>query len=273
MIDRFFEFHKGSDFMRGTVVKYFSEKGFGFIQSVNGSEIFFHISTFPQIPSTDILGSYVDYDTIQTPKGLQAVKIKIISNNLFIDFDDTRIKQSNIAEYGISSEYYYEIPAYKIENDYSKKSFLLIFDDKERKYTLKLSKWITIDASLYTLLTPPFDACFYANLKFYDPHNIISPYLVFYKQKIIVLDGKNNYELFKKLTAENANDFDYETDTWITLVNFDTTSSTPRKKETPSEYLYVKTFQKDNFRFYQENVSFNIHEKIHEIDELMKKSV
>lgn len=257
--------------MRGTVVKYFSEKGFGFIQSINGGEIFFHISTFPKISPNDILGSYVDYDTIQTPKGLQAVKIKIISNILFIDFDNTRIKQSNIAEYGISSEYFYEIAAYKIEHDYSERSYLIIFDSKEMKYTLKLSKWITINASLCTLLTPPFNNFFYMDLKIRDPHNIISPYLAFYNQKPFVLDGKDNYDLFKKLTDASAEKFDYKTEVWTKLVNFDTTYSTTRRKEHPSEYLYVKTYQKENFRFFQEEVSFDIHEKIKEIDALMKR--
>ena len=65
--------------MKGTIQKYFSNRGFGFIE-VDGSEdnIFFHRSNYPvnDIPS---IGQDVEFILVETPKGNEAKEIKLVA--------------------------------------------------------------------------------------------------------------------------------------------------------------------------------------------------
>ncbi len=65
--------------MKGTIQKYFSNRGFGFIE-IDGSEdnIFFHRSNYPvnDIPS---IGQDVEFIIAETPKGNEAKEIKLVA--------------------------------------------------------------------------------------------------------------------------------------------------------------------------------------------------
>ena len=65
--------------MKGTIQKYFSNRGFGFIE-IDGSEdnIFFHRSNYPvnDIPS---IGQDVEFIIVDTPKGNEAKEIKLVA--------------------------------------------------------------------------------------------------------------------------------------------------------------------------------------------------
>ena len=65
--------------MKGTIQKYFSNRGFGFIE-IDGSEdnIFFHRSNYPvnDIPS---IGQDVEFIMVETPKGNEAKEIKLVA--------------------------------------------------------------------------------------------------------------------------------------------------------------------------------------------------
>ena len=65
--------------MKGTIQKYFSNRGFGFIE-IEGSEdnIFFHRSNYPvnDIPS---IGQDVEFIIVDTPKGNEAKEIKLVA--------------------------------------------------------------------------------------------------------------------------------------------------------------------------------------------------
>ena len=66
--------------MKGTIQKYFSNRGFGFIE-IDGSEdnIFFHRSNYPvnDIPS---IGQDVEFILVETPKGNEAKEIKLVAH-------------------------------------------------------------------------------------------------------------------------------------------------------------------------------------------------
>jgi len=65
--------------LKGTIQKYFSNRGFGFIE-IDGSEdnIFFHRSNYPvnEIPS---IGQDVEFIIVDTPKGNEAKEIKLVA--------------------------------------------------------------------------------------------------------------------------------------------------------------------------------------------------
>ena len=61
--------------MKGSIVKYFSRRGFGFITPEGSSdEIFFHVSNYPEMLTPEI-GKNVEFEMIETPKGNEAKNI------------------------------------------------------------------------------------------------------------------------------------------------------------------------------------------------------
>ena len=66
--------------MKGTIIKYFSFRGFGFIALENSQdEIFFHVSNYPELVPPEI-GKDVEFELIETPKGKEATNIKILTD-------------------------------------------------------------------------------------------------------------------------------------------------------------------------------------------------
>lgn len=94
--------------MRGRIKRYFSDKGYGFIVGEDGVDYYFHISnvrTAVQITQ----GSIVEFDVVRVndKKNDKAVNIKVAevkNRKLFIEIGNTRLKLSNIKDYGIGSD-------------------------------------------------------------------------------------------------------------------------------------------------------------------------
>ena len=64
--------------MKGKVKRYFSYRGFGFIGVEDSDDdIFFHASNYPH-PNIPKKGQSVEFKLIDTPKGNEAVEIKLI---------------------------------------------------------------------------------------------------------------------------------------------------------------------------------------------------
>ena len=67
--------------MNGSIVKYFSRRGFGFITPDGSSdEIFFHVSSYPEQVVPEI-GKNVEFELIETPKGKEAKDIKVLGDS------------------------------------------------------------------------------------------------------------------------------------------------------------------------------------------------
>lgn len=101
--------------MKGTIKNFNRDRGFGFIYG-EGNDIFFHISQVLDNINTIEAGYVVEFDIIETDKGFQATNIIIIDNNnpKFIKIGDSRIKLSNIKDYGIGNDKdYYENQLYE----------------------------------------------------------------------------------------------------------------------------------------------------------------
>jgi cold shock CspA family protein len=92
--------------MKGKVIKFFTEKGFGFITDTERNNRFFHISNIVNAENPKV-GSMVEFKPSTNDKGLIALDIKFIdtvSVPTFLVCGNTRIKLSNIKNYGLDSE-------------------------------------------------------------------------------------------------------------------------------------------------------------------------
>ena len=64
--------------MSGKVKWFNNDKGYGFIDYVTGDDVFVHYSAIKQDGYKTLSeGQLVDFDLIETPKGLQAVNVKV----------------------------------------------------------------------------------------------------------------------------------------------------------------------------------------------------
>lgn len=64
--------------MKGKIKKVIRDRGFGFISSADGQEIFFHRSGLAGQDFDSLNeGTEVDFETQNSPKGLRAVNVKV----------------------------------------------------------------------------------------------------------------------------------------------------------------------------------------------------
>jgi len=64
--------------MKGKIAKFFSFKGYGFIEiEESKDDIFFHMSNYP-VTSIPEVNTVVEFKVVETPKGREATEIKII---------------------------------------------------------------------------------------------------------------------------------------------------------------------------------------------------
>lgn len=65
-----------SQIKQGTITQWFGNRGFGFIQSANGKNFFFHISEWSDdavVPPT--LGQQVSFESVVVEKGPKAINV------------------------------------------------------------------------------------------------------------------------------------------------------------------------------------------------------
>lgn len=112
--------------MKGHIKKYNEGKGYGFIKSETGSELFFHLSNVKDtIPISE--GFKVNFDTDKNEKGSYAKNIQIINIKMFIKIGEERIKLSNVKHYGVEK---YKINNDSISNRIENASYLASFSDR-----------------------------------------------------------------------------------------------------------------------------------------------
>ena len=117
--------------IKGKIISYFEDKGYGYILDEKGKKRFFHVSdaTKPLEMKTKIM---VEFEASENHKGLNAKKIDIIqsnSNSKFIKIFGNNIKCSNIKNFGLAEG---------VKTLYKRKKGLLniVFDNyNEKLYT------------------------------------------------------------------------------------------------------------------------------------------
>ena len=84
--------------MKGKIIKYFSFRGFGFINPENSKEeIFFHVSNFPELVQPEI-GNEVEFEINETPKGKEATNIQLQSESPASEPDEAESPASEPTE-------------------------------------------------------------------------------------------------------------------------------------------------------------------------------
>jgi len=61
--------------LKGTIKKVIQQRGFGFIATEDGKEVFFHRSSAPEFDSL-VEGDSVEFDVEDSPKGERAANVK-----------------------------------------------------------------------------------------------------------------------------------------------------------------------------------------------------
>lgn len=227
--------------MRGRVTKYFEDRGYGFIKSENGESRFFHISNVNGVEEEICPGVLVEFVPHSNEKGLTCSQIEIINEKKanFISINDTNIKVSNIKSFGVSTSKHIKgimTPIYKVNPDYVRK------ESAAGKNIFK------------KLLLPT---------KYIDSGT----------KKEVAIDE------FKKVTIK-GNEFTYSRDVYdlpyflvrVSTTRIDKFDGRTRIEADDAEYvywkyLYITTYQNDNYRFYEDEIT--IDEVLEELNELV----
>lgn len=129
--------------MNGIVKMYDENRGFGFIKA-DGKDIFFHISDVKDGSDFISKGIHVKFDMGQNEKGEKACNIEIINEQKFIAIGDVRLKMCNIKEYGISSgDTKYQVHVYEMvpyDSSQEKSGLLKSLLNMARTYKYVLNK-------------------------------------------------------------------------------------------------------------------------------------
>lgn len=224
--------------MTGRVKMYNEDKGYGFIVGEDGSDYFVHASA---VSGTEPLyrGANVTFNPSENERGKIAKTVSMVDTakqSSFIQLGNVRVKLGNIKNYGISKcdSYYYKVYEYdpqlaKQIEDSNRKKRGL-FKTLSSLFSEQPYKWK--GKKIYIASFSKEDALRKAGIDPYYPNGAPRAY----KQEP---DG----------TLELCDGGDF--------------------LEIEESYLYVTTYQNDNFRFPEGSVSFNIFDKCKEIDSYM----
>lgn len=225
--------------MTGKVKMYNKGKGYGFITGQDGEDYFFHVS---EVSSAEVLfrDINVTFRPGENSRGKIAYNISIMQGEnrpAFISLGNVRIKLSNIKNYGISicNSYYYKV--YEFDSELAKR----IAEESSKKRGL-----------------------FRAMSNFFSDR----PYE--WRGKKIYIASFSKEVALKRAGIDPYDAHDYsprsyrqEPDGTLERDYFDDFL------EVKEKYLYISTYQDDNFQFPEGAVDFNIFDKCKEIDSYM----
>lgn len=244
--------------MQGIVKTYNITKGYGFIYC-NDDTVFFHKSQIDKWAEIEI-GAEVEFTLIDTPKGKQAQNIKLIKNSIqkkFIKIGDTRIKISNIKNYGISddeNELLLKIQDLKkvisnLQNKISNLDFKIKSDEEWESHMESQRAYINAFRAQVDKQMASVNEKFgvYSDLKI-EPAS----------SKSTKNDFKLNY--LKNEKASCINEMKSHINEMERLQNL-------LNEKKYNNYLYITTYQNDNFVFYQQELDCDIYDIIKQLDD------
>lgn len=227
--------------MRGRVTKFFNEKGYGFITDENGESRFFHISNVIVNAGEISTGSIVNFQPHSNEKGLTCLKIEVLKRNRanFISVHHTNIKVSNIKEFGVSKSTTIKAikaPIFKLNPEYVRKKDMAGKNLFKKlllpgKY-IETGEYKEVSKNEFTKVTIK------GNEFSYDHDEYRLPYILVKTVAGIVKD----HDRYTRIDENEA-------------------------KKVYWKYLYITTYQNDNYQFYEDDI--NIDETLAELDELV----
>ena len=251
--------------MDGIIKMYNEEKGFGFIRA-NDGDIFFHISDVKSDVHTIGKGMRVKFDIGRNEKGRKAINVDIINDSKFISIGNERIKMSNIKHYGISEsqeDTRYKVCVYSLDEIKTRKDlFGTIHDLAEAgviyKYKLtKTSEMVYVNyATRYNDGT--WDCSLEEHPDFYIDEDKYADQVKQFEgskseaDKRFVAGYRNKRKIIKHGASYGH--------VWATKCRFIDGDFSLHDEDfekvegAKEEYLYVTTYQNDNYTFYAADV-------------------
>lgn len=228
--------------MKGKVVKYFNDKGYGFIRDEESNTRFFHISNLIKPDDEIRLGDLVKFMPDSNKKGLACLDVRVLKSNnkSFISINNTNIKASNIKEFGISQSdevKALKVPIYKLNPEYYK--------TKERAGKNIFKKLFLPEKYIRTgtfeqILEKEFEKFTIQGNEFRDSRKVYELPFILVKQS----KTKNiKFDEYSTRIDKDEAEFVY----W--------------------KYLYITTYQNDNYQFYE--YSIEIEEVLSQLKELV----
>lgn len=212
--------------MKG-IVKFFNEeKGFGFINTEENEDVFFHISKVNITNDQPLRGKKVTFEIENTKRGNNAINITVEKDNAikFLSLGDVRIKASNVKDYGINNE---------------SEMFMKYYNGINNNICDAKSKLSNSQRSLDKM----------ARTIGYGMNSVI----------MMKLHKNDDIKMVEKFQKQRA--------LLLTSNNFD--EKLELAKANQLIYLYVTTYQNDNYKFYQSICEFDIYEKLSQIDAVL----
>lgn len=225
--------------MEGIIKNYNEQRGFGFIKTNQGKDVFFHITNWQseELPQSNMLVSY----SVEESEGKTfAVNVKLMRKKQgVIVLGNNRIKISNIKSYGIDYE--------PILHQRIHKSFDEICEDNENADWVVISdQGNYIDSTQRLLKSREYfndpDLIYKSGVKYYDDKGNICKYI----PSLIEI-------IFNSVKNKNLINYNIKKDFQFL--------------EVPC--LYIITYQGDNYRYNQLDCNFDVFEKVKEIDSNM----
>ena len=218
--------------MKGRVKMFNETRGFGFILGEDANDYFVHIT---DVKSIDPLsrGVFVEFTPKETEKGKVAkdvfLKKSPPNHPAFIDFGNKRIKLGNIKDYGITERTVY---------------FAKLFEHTTR--TQKGLLGINVETEYWEWKGK---LALLSELSYDDAYRKMHDNMYRTCGWNYLLDGALRYSA----NSLNGNTPDFKD---VTIVK-------------QLKCLHVTTYQKDNYRFYDGEVDFDIFQKYKELDGYM----
>lgn len=219
--------------MRGRIKRFIEDKGYGFITGEDGQDYFFHIS---QVRDMVEIKNYmiVNFDIADGKKGKNAVNIRVSEQNntsKFVTCGGTNIRLNNIKQYGLGK-------------------YPVLYEKVFKEYIV-----CNVNASFLERL------------------------LIGSEEKKYKFEGEWS-ACWLEISEEDVDRFinDDMTSVYARKSNGELTHDTSLRKKRRDvykveykKYLYITTYQNDNFKFKETEVNFDVVEKYNEINNAMKK--
>jgi cold shock CspA family protein len=253
--------------LKGRIMQYNPERGFGFIMSDNDDNLFFHVKQMNDRQSLPEIGVRVSFNVVARPEKErnEAVSIAILSNNnKFLHIGNKNIRVSSIKDYGIENV---SDNTVCYVDSYTQQIESCLQRIKDYKHDLA-----GIQSSRNNL----------EDTNESRANSMNSAYQGFVDRNKIKEGARNrlkqeNHHVFqsldsnKKIYSEQISELRKELES-LEKAKRDYMNSESYKLSRNNQLvaLYVKTFQNDIHVFYQHESDFDIYEKLEELKEITK---